>query len=239
MEPDRILGRNGQSICKALSNSELMAEFYLAGGTGLALQLGHRKSFDLDFFQKGKEERIRFSEISREINRLFGVKRASLEFKQIDQVIWSIDGVKVTFLAYPFPLVYPLVPGGSIAGELDGIFLASQQEIALMKAYALGRLATFRDHIDLYFLLHHQIITLGDIIQEAASKFIIDGERVFSGRLFLEQLAYTQDVEDKEASINLVTGEEGISHIKVERFLKTQVQHFLDRHVMNNGGSAI
>jgi len=49
---DKILDKNSQDICLALAGSSLMKTFYLAGGTGLALQIGHRRSLDLDFFQK-------------------------------------------------------------------------------------------------------------------------------------------------------------------------------------------
>lgn len=41
---------NLKSNLEALGKEEFANQFYLAGGTGLALQLGHRVSFDLDFF---------------------------------------------------------------------------------------------------------------------------------------------------------------------------------------------
>ena len=44
IEPDTL------SLLRRLFANKLFENFFLAGGTGLALQLGHRKSFDLDFF---------------------------------------------------------------------------------------------------------------------------------------------------------------------------------------------
>lgn len=44
-----VLDNSARKVCATLASSELMVRFYLAGGTGLALQLGHRRSLDLDF----------------------------------------------------------------------------------------------------------------------------------------------------------------------------------------------
>jgi hypothetical protein len=44
-----------------------MKRYYLAGGTALALQLNHRKSYDLDFFRIGTYEKIDFNEILKEL----------------------------------------------------------------------------------------------------------------------------------------------------------------------------
>ncbi|GAB6273393.1 MAG: hypothetical protein STSR0004_02560 [Peptococcaceae bacterium] len=228
---DKILGKNSQDIFLALTGSSLMKTFYFAGGTGLALQIGHRRSLDLDFFQKEEKESIPFPKIANEIKQLFGEKLAKLELKQIDKATWNIKGTKVTFLAYPFSLVEPLITRGLISPKLRGIFLASPNEIALMKAYAIGRRTTFRDYIDIYYLLKKNMITLDDIICKASDKFIAGGEMFFSTRLFLEQLVYTKDLEDKEIAINLVTKKQ-ISHEEIEEFLKFQVRRFLNKKLI-------
>ena len=100
------------------------------------------------------------------------------------QSSWEIGGVRVSFIAHPFPLVYPLQP-------YRGVSLADPREIALMKAYALGRRATARDYVDLYWLLKSRVITLDEIIRHCGPKFVLDGHAVFDARLFLGQLAYT------------------------------------------------
>ena len=228
---DKILDKNSQDICLALAGSSLMKTFYLAGGTGLAIQIGHRRSLDLDFFQKEEKEGILFPKIANEIKQLFSEKLAKLELKQIDQATWNIKGTKVTFLAYPFSLVEPLVAGDLISPKLRGIFLASPHEIALMKAYAIGRRATFRDYIDIYYLLKKNVITLEDIICKASGKFTVGGEMIFSARLFLEQLVYTKDLEDKEVAIDLVA-EKQTSRNEIEEFLKFQVRQFLSKKLI-------
>lgn len=224
--PSKILDEKSQNICSRLARTGLTEDFYLAGGTGLALQIRHRRSLDLDFFQKGEKEEILFRKISSKIKQSFGEKDAKLELKQTDQAAWEIQGVKVTFLAYPFPLVDPLVDGSFLSPGLKGIFLAAPREIALMKAYTIGRRATFRDYVDLYFLLKKGLVTLEEIIRLAAEKFTIGGERVFPARLFLEQLVYTKDIEDKEIAVNLIL-EEQVSPREIEDFLKAQVRRYL------------
>jgi len=46
----KILPSKTKNLLEALSKKSFIKNFYLAGGTALSLQLGHRLSFDLDFF---------------------------------------------------------------------------------------------------------------------------------------------------------------------------------------------
>ncbi len=235
---NRVLDSNAQLVCKRLGESDLMADsFYLAGGTSLALQMGHRRSLDLDFFQKSSDERIAFNRITRELKRLFGESQLKLSLKQIDQAVWNIAGTKVTFLAYPFPLLYPLVEGESISPVLTGVYLAGPQEIAAMKAYVLGRRTTFRDYVDLYFLLRNGLVDLAGLIQDARRKFILSGEAIFSTKLFLEQLTYTEDVDDKEVALNLI-GESQLSPDVIQEFFRQQVRSFLASETTPQGGDS-
>lgn len=82
--------------------------------------------------------------------------------------------------------------------------------------------------MDLYFLLKKGLVTLNEIIRLAAEKFTVGGERVFSARLFLEQLVYTKDIEDKEIAVNLIL-EEQVSPREIEDFLKDQVRRYLQQ----------
>lgn len=185
MEQIEILDSNSLMICKCIAQADaLRNRYYLAEGTALALQLKYRKSYDLDFFQLDFSEKINFGGIYRSLTNLFSQKDVKVELKQVDQVTFSIYGTKVSFIAYPFPLIEPLVPGEKINTNLAGINLASPKEIALMKAYAIGRRPTYRDYIDLYFLLKTNTVTIEYILDKATQKFIIDKEMVFSKKCF-------------------------------------------------------
>lgn len=224
----QVLDQNGWLVCGKIGKSVLANEFYLAGGTGLALQINHRRSFDLDFFRRDSEEEIPFRRIDNELKRLFGFAR--IDLKQTDQATWHIEGIKVTFLAYPFPLLHPPVPGESISQALKGIILAAPEEIALMKAYALGRRATIRDYLDLYYLLKPGIVTLAGIIENANRKYIINGENIFSARLFLEQLVYMDDLEDRDILPSLLFSP--LSVKEMETCFKSLVSRYLNENVV-------
>ncbi|MHB8986072.1 MAG: nucleotidyl transferase AbiEii/AbiGii toxin family protein [Eubacteriales bacterium] len=226
-----ILGKNGLSVLSALGRGRLSRDFYLAGGTGLALQIKHRISKDLDFFKKKPADRIKLNTIAGELDKLFGLTGTKPVMKQVDQAIWDIKGVKTTFIAFPFPVTYPLVRGETVDLSLKGIMVASPREIALMKAYSIGRRATTRDYFDLYFLLEKGITTIEEIIQQAFIKFTIDGEPLFSPKLFLEQLVYTEDLEDRD--IPLVTAAGIKLTVKdMEEYFRSLVRVYLEKQNM-------
>lgn len=158
------------------------SDFYLAGGTALALQLGHRISIDFDFFSTGKIA----PDFLSKVERVFG-KKLSVSVNNAEELTFLAGSVKITFLHYPFPLLFSLL-------DFQSLRLAAGREIAAMKAYTIGRRGNFKDYVDLYFVLAEKVDTLENIIQNAERKY---GE-VFNARLFLEQLVYLEDVEDTE-----------------------------------------
>jgi len=221
-------------FCRVWAQSRLASHFYLGGGTALALQIHHRRSVDLDWFRRSAEERIPTGGIARELGRLFGQVHVQPVRRQSDQATWSVKGIRVTFLAYPFPLVYELVPGGRLHETLGGLWLASPREIALMKAYALGRRATFRDYIDLYFLLRGEMTSLDEILDGASRKFVLQGRQLFNARLFLEQLVYFSDLEDIDVALRLVR--EPVSAGEIETFFRRAVAAFVRRQTGGGAG---
>lgn len=211
-------------LCATLATSVLARRFYLAGETGLAVQLRHRRSEDLDFFTIRPVPRLAGGAVAKDLIRLFGHEAEPVQ-RQIDQATWRVRGVHVTFVAYPFGLRYPLVPGASVDAALRRIALASPKEIALMKAYAVGRGATFRDYVDLYVLLKGNAITLKELVQEASGKFVLEGRPLFSQRLFLEQLVYLKDLEDVHAALALTI--DPVTPEEVEQFFRDQVEAYV------------
>jgi hypothetical protein len=160
------------------------ADFYLAGGTALALQIGHRVSVDFDLFCTGEIERRQLQRA----RQVFGPAADVVPLvNNADELTILVQGVKITFLSYPFPPREPLVR------YLD-LPLLSVQEIAATKAYTIGRRGSFKDYVDLYFVLAEKHATLAGIIAGAEHKFGVD----FNSRLFLEQLLYLDDLDDTE-----------------------------------------
>ncbi len=161
--------------------SFLKDSFYLAGGTALALQLGHRRSIDLDFFS---DEPIKKTLL----------EKVELEVAPVDSILVNnskelsiyIEGVKITFLHYPFIHKHEFVKTNTVP-------LASIAEIASMKAYALGRRASLKDYIDLYYILSLGAINLISIIHDAISIY----HDAFNDRLFCEQLLTSEEIDNE------------------------------------------
>ena len=156
--------------------------FYLAGGTALALQIGHRVSVDLDLFSDNDIERSLLPRVQRTYSDAASI--APL-INNPDELTVLVDDVKITYLKYPFPTFDPFV-------IYEHVPLLSVREIAATKAYTIGR--PFKDYVDLYFILSEEHATLIDIIDIAEKKFGFE----FNSRLFLEQLVFLDDVGDTD-----------------------------------------
>ena len=169
--------------------------FYLVGGTALALQIGHRISVDFDLFN---DKEIKKSLLPK-IEKIFQGHQIEILANNSEQLTVLIDKVKLTFFNYPFPVILKFQ-------ILDDVKILLISEIAVLKAYALGRRATFKDYVDLYFILKEGHTTLNEIEELADKKY----QDKFNFRLFLEQLIYLEDVEDVEIQFikNKVTKEE-------------------------------
>ncbi len=157
---------------------KLRNKFYMAGGTALALQLGHRQSIDFDLFS-----RVEFKN-DELYDKLDENKIESVLIDQKDELTLIYSGVKVTFLYYPFK--------GIQTKDWEVIKLANELTIAAMKAYALGRRSKWKDYVDLYFTL--QDYKINEIVELAESMF----RKKFSEKLFREQLAYFEDIDHSE-----------------------------------------
>jgi len=79
--------------------------FYLAGGTALALQIGHRISVDFDLFCDGPIDRGLLSAVE----RIFHDVSVEATINNLDELTAFVGQVKVTFLSHPFSLIQPLV----------------------------------------------------------------------------------------------------------------------------------
>ena len=179
MHPE-VLTRPAAALFPPLSR---FPGFYLAGGTALALQIGHRISVDFDLFCDDAIDRA----LLQRVRRIFADADIAVLVNNADELTMLVNGVKITFLTYPFPVREPLE-------FYDGVRLLSVPEIAATKAYTIGRRGAFKDYVDLYFVIAEKQATLAGIIADAEHKFGAD----FNSRLFLEQLVYLADLDEAE-----------------------------------------
>jgi len=178
MHPEAISSKR-QKIFQKLKN---FPQFYLVGGTALALQIGHRMSDDFDLFS---EKNIP-AELLEKVEKIFKGSTIDIITNHSEQLSLIIDQTKVDFVKYPFPLILNLI-------EYEEVKIIKISEIAATKAYTIGRRATYKDYIDLYFILSEKYSSLPEIIKISKEKF----KEHFDPKLFLEQLVYLEDIQEE------------------------------------------
>ncbi len=161
--------------------SQFKREFYLVGGTAIALQIGHRRSIDFDLFK-----------ISPFVSSKILCKFEDAKFRYIvtrrvsEQLNLIANSVKITFFQYPYEIE-------KTQNFENVIKMPDLISLGAMKAFALGRRSKWKDYVDLYFLLKNNY-TLKEIIDKGNS---IYGQE-FSEKLFRSQLAFHEDIDYTE-----------------------------------------
>ena len=162
--------------------AQFRREYYLVGGTAIALYIGHRRSIVFDLF---KSTAINHK---RNLDKLSASPFAHMVTRRVtEQMNVVINDVKVTFFQYPFPI--------EPTEKFKNIFrMPSLLQLAAMKAYALGRRSKWKDYVDLYFLLR-DYFTINEISETSTQLF---GE-LYSEKLFRSQLCFFEDIDYTEA----------------------------------------
>ena len=120
-----------------LADRQVLDGSYLAGGTGLAVSLGHRRSVDLDLFRQSPFRSATLRD------RLAGVPELT-DVELADATIYfTLRGVKVSVMHYPYPLLFPVA-------AFDGLSVADPRDIGCMKLDTIGSRGARRDFVDLY-----------------------------------------------------------------------------------------
>ncbi len=136
-----ILSKKQLELLKEISEiKSITKSFYLAGGTALALQLGHRRSYDFDFFNYNKFDSLKFQNI---ILKDFSGKIFS---KSDDTINGMIGKIRISFFIYPYKLIRN-------SKHFSNIELASLEDLVCMKCFAISDRAEKRDYFDIYELL--------------------------------------------------------------------------------------
>lgn len=172
---NKILNPDQENLLSKLKN---LNDYYLAGGTAIALQLSHRKSIDFDFFAN---KEVNLAEIKR---ILVNCDIQNTVISNIDQYTAIVDQVKITFLNYPY-LLNPSV-------NYKNILMPDLLTLASTKAFTIGRRPKWKDYVDLYFLIRK--FGIKRIIERAEEVF----QGMFNDKLFREQLLFFEDIDFTE-----------------------------------------
>lgn len=130
-----------QKLLGSLKSIANKHNFVLAGGTALALQIGHRISVDLDFFS---EKSFSTDALYRELQKA-GLKPI-VQQETEGTLTAMVSGVKVSLFHYPYPFLDKKL-------HWKGIDIAGIIDIAAMKVMAITQRGAKRDFVDLYFIL--------------------------------------------------------------------------------------
>jgi len=162
-------------ILTRINNIPELEPFYLAGGTALALQIGHRISYDLDFFCNCKIENENILEA------ITVLKPFQLLSQSKNILVINIRNQKVGFVKYPYEMI------NSINDE-GGFRFASTEDIAAMKLAAITGRGRKRDFTDIYYLLQRYSL---EQMLELYSKKYPEGNRL----MVLRSMTYFEDAE--------------------------------------------
>jgi hypothetical protein len=178
---EEVLSKKAKQSLALLGESDLLKDAYLAGGTALALQIGHRVSVDFDFFtSKEFNEKILLQRIQKQLP----------EF-QIEKIAWRtilgyIKATRFSLFFYEYPLLFA-------THKFLGVNIADIKDIAPMKIASIADRGTKRDFIDLYFIIAiEQILTLEEALKLYDKKFkVLQQNKIH----ILKSLVYFEDAE--------------------------------------------
>lgn len=191
-------------LLKDLMAMPLLDQFYLVGGTALALQMGHRLSIDLDLFTT---EPFVKSDLLDLLNAKF---RVILESEGTNMLITNINEVKVDFVKMGYPLLFlPFIE--------EDIRMLDIRDIAPMKLKAIVQRGSKKDFFDVYFLLSR--LSLGEILGLFSEKF--KQQEMFH---VVKSLTY---FEDAEKYADPVVFDKTVTWPKVKTAIRKAVKQFV------------
>ena len=179
-----VIDKNRYNILKKVIEKISLENYYLAGGTALALQTGIIESFDFDFFiQTEFDENLLIQELEEIGNLEVTVCRKGT-------VHAILNGVQLTFLYFKNNLVADKIE----VEDVKGLYLASIKDIAIMKLIAISQRGTKKDFFDLYYICNNFNITITDILKMLKEKY--DENKVNYAHI-IQSLSYFEDAEDE------------------------------------------
>lgn len=181
-----ILPAGQLKLLETLSQQPFIKDWYLAGGTGLALLIGHRRSVDFDFFIPSDFDTSRIVNILSEIGNFV---RTNEERNTINGML---NNVRISFFGYRYNVIDDFIP-------YKNIYLAGLKDIAAMKLEAISGRGSRKDFVDIYFLL--QQFSLDEIFEFHLKKY---GSGLSNRYHHLKSLIYFVDAEEESMPLMIL-----------------------------------
>ncbi len=186
-------------------------DWYLAGGTALALQLGHRTSLDFDFYSNEKLEDNKFLTPLRQSLPSIKISRQTEDTLQ-----GTVDGVNISVFYYPYPLVKKVV-------DFPPIQLASLEDIAAMKIVAIVQRAKQRDFWDMYYLT--ETLGVAVIMKCVYAKYPWYEE---NNQIVLRSLTYFDDADNDQEVDRVTIFDKNLRWTDVKENIRHEVKKYLE-----------
>ncbi|MDI6735054.1 MAG: nucleotidyl transferase AbiEii/AbiGii toxin family protein [bacterium] len=190
-------------------------EFYLAGGSGLALQLGHRISEDLDLFSINPFDSTKL---------YFTLQPNASTFEEIlteeSTLLVILDNVKLSFFYYPVPLLFePL--------SFEGIEVADWKDIMAEKMKTIAQRGSKKDFYDLFEIFYLKNLTIKEGVEIFKKRFENTGINCYH---VLKSLVYFEEAEVEPEPVYIK--EPMPSWAKVKDFFIQNIQEFSEEMLM-------
>ena len=173
-------------LLRELMQDKKLDSFFLAGGTALSLQIGHRISIDIDLFSQQPFDENEL------LMHLESFERFQLNYIHRNTIKGQIKDVQVDIITHGYPFIKP-------ANEIDGIRLASIEDIAAMKLNTIiGNGTRVKDFIDIAFISSY--LSLQQMIEAYEAKYASRNPV-----MVLKSLLYHQEINHNEP-VRMVSG---------------------------------
>ncbi len=208
MLQEDAIGPGTLELLRKLQSDPALDMFHLAGGTGLALYLGHRLSNDIDLFSETDFDILYYSEY------LVSKCGFIIDFSAPGTLKGSIRSIKSDFIKHSYKRIEQLTLEA-------GLRIYSIPDIAAMKLNAIAGSGTgSKDFIDLYFLL--RIYSVEKLVQFYEAKY--SDRNVLH---LIKSLNYFEDVDLSDWPI--IIKEKDISWEKVKKTIDEHCRNYIKK----------
>jgi predicted nucleotidyltransferase component of viral defense system len=196
---------------------EFTEQMYLAGGTAVALHLGHRLSIDFDFFTPLEIDSLQWHK--RLQNAYATDFKLSTEKIEKNTLVMNLNDTGFSIFQYPYPLIEEPVSDAGLP-----LPVASLLDLACMKLIAVNQRGTCKDFIDLKFIMENEGFALSTLLQAISRKYAVGEEMSFQIK---KSLVYFDDAE-RDLNVNMYTPQSGIfERLSYEEWLTTR--HYFEK----------
>ena len=169
-------------LLERLMNDERFNDFHLVGGTALSLQIGHRKSLDLDLFTI---EDFDFEDVSRYLKAKYEFTDSHFEKNTLKGFF---DGIKVDFITHAYPLVAPIVV------MENNIRMYAVKDIAAMKLNAIaGNGTRLKDFIDIAWI--STMMPFSEMLNAYEAKYRSNCFPVLKSLLYFDDIDFNEPIQ--------------------------------------------